>query len=52
MKKPTFWVIPMHGATAWEWQWGRVCMRIVHLRGAYWRWRPWRRVRLWVADEL
>jgi hypothetical protein len=34
----------MRGATAYEFQVWRVLLRIVHLSGAYWRWRPWRRV--------
>lgn len=38
-----WWVIPMRGATAYEWQWGRLGLRICHLCGRFWAWRPWRR---------
>lgn len=34
----------MRGATAYEYQIGRFGVRFVHLRGGYWRWKPWRRV--------
>jgi len=43
----TLWMLgdPMRGATAHEWQVGRLYVRIVHLRGGPWRWWcPWRRV--------
>lgn len=43
--------IPMKGATAYEWQWRNLHLRIVHLSGDYWRWRPWRRVEvIWHED--
>lgn len=31
-------------ATAYEAQFGRVVVRFCHLRGAYWAWKPWRRL--------
>lgn len=33
----------LRGATAYEWQIGRLWGRITHLDGPYWRWKPWRR---------
>lgn len=32
------------GATAYEAQFGRVWIRICHLQGPYWKWKPWHRV--------
>jgi hypothetical protein len=32
------------GATAYECQVGRLYGRITHLKGAYWAWKPWRRI--------
>lgn len=37
-------IYAMRGATAYELQVWRIVMRWTHLRGQYWRWRPWRRV--------
>lgn len=33
----------MRGATAYEWQIGKLYGRICFLRGPYWKWKPWRR---------
>lgn len=41
----------MRGATAYEWQWGRVHFRIVHLRGGYWNWKFWRRFRISLTNK-
>jgi hypothetical protein len=40
-------LLPMRGATAYEIQWCRLGVRLVHLRGGRWgswRHRPWQRV--------
>ncbi len=34
MKDMVWW--PARLATAWEWQWGRLCFRYVHLEGGGW----------------
>jgi hypothetical protein len=44
-----FIFIAFKGATAYEiWagveRWGVADIRVVHLRGQYWRFKPWRRV--------
>lgn len=39
--KPFIWF--RRGATAYEAQFGSLVVRIVHLDGAYWRFKPWRR---------
>ena len=37
----------MKGATAYEYQVGKWCLRIVHLTGGYFKWyTPWRRFSL------
>jgi hypothetical protein len=33
------------GATSWEFQVWAFSVRVCHLRGDYWRWKPWRRIR-------
>ena len=40
-------------ATAYEAQFGRIVVRICHLSGAFWRFKPWRRisVRIWPKDS-
>ena len=39
-------LVPLKGATAYEWQFGRVYIRVCYLDGRYWAWKPWRRVRV------
>lgn len=39
-------LVAFRGATAYELQVGRFIVRVCHLSGAYWRWRPWRRFKL------
>lgn len=34
------------GATAYEVQYGRWVLRVIHLDGDHWRFKPWRRVSL------
>lgn len=36
----------LKGATAYEFQLGKYYLRICYLHGAYWAWKPWRRVSL------
>lgn len=43
-------MIAFKGATAYELQIGRLCFAFCHLKGAYWRYRPWRRFECWVAN--
>ncbi len=40
------------GATAYEFQLGALGIRWNHLRGAYWAWKPWRRLSIkWWSKE-
>lgn len=42
----------MKGATAYEFQWGRVCFRFCHLMGGHWKWYTfWPRIKIWVAPK-
>lgn len=34
----------MKGSTAYEYQIGSFHIRICHLKGDYWAWKPWRRI--------
>lgn len=43
IEKPAVKLIAFRGATAYEWQVGRLYGGITHLRGEHWAWRPWRR---------
>jgi hypothetical protein len=42
-----FYMGALRGATAYEAQVGRLCLNLCYLRGDYWKWRPWRRVKVW-----
>jgi hypothetical protein len=44
-------VIWLKGATAYEIQVGRVYLRICHLSGGPWAWRPWRRFSLRLVKD-
>lgn len=45
-------LIYFRGATAYEMQVWRIWFRWTHLRGAYWRGRPWRRLQAgWDAER-
>lgn len=46
IKRLRFWLIPLKGPTAYEWQRGGVVLRVCHLRGPHWSWRPWRRIKV------
>lgn len=41
----------MRGATAYEFQWGRVWVRWCHLSGPYWKFKPWRRFSVTLIKE-
>lgn len=41
----------MKGATAYEYQWGRVYLRVVHLWGGHWNWMFWRRFSLRIVPK-
>lgn len=49
---PFYWFAK--GATSYEAQFGRIVIRLCHLQGEYWRWRPWRRVSVkwWPKSDL
>ena len=40
------------GATAYELQIKHLYIRIVHLNGGPWKWRPWRRITIKWLTEL
>lgn len=45
------WPPLTRGATAYEWQIGRTYGHIIHLDGEQWRWKPWRRFKIFREPE-
>jgi hypothetical protein len=43
-------IIFFKGFTAYELQIGKAWVRVCHLRGRYWAWKPWRRF-TWGIDK-
>ncbi len=41
-------MIWLKGATMYEFQIGRLCVTWCHLDGDHWRWRPWRRLNIFI----
>lgn len=44
-------IVFFKGATAYEFQIGRLVIMVTHLRGAYWKWKFWRRLRIELAPK-
>ncbi|QXO06579.1 hypothetical protein PHAGE_BARTON_52 [Acinetobacter phage Barton] len=42
----------MKGATAYEWDVLGHHIRVCHLKGEYWAWKPWRRVKIKRIEEF
>jgi len=43
--------IYLKGATAYEFQLGRVYVQVCHLSGEHWRFKPWRRVSFHIEKD-